>query len=134
MIPNEKLIAEAAAAVLRAHRDHPQPGEVGFDNDADAWAEAIARAALAVFEKAHTPNDDEQAPREFQAYELTVDMLEDLLVTAGVASNAHGLAIRKTAGALVYKIGRRLAVEPQAEPSDDLKAAITEQGEAETDD
>lgn len=63
------------------------------------------------------PRAEDRTPRDFQAYELTVDMLEDLLVTAGVAVSEHGVAIRKTAGALVYKIGRRLAPEPQSEPS-----------------
>lgn len=52
------------------------------------------------------------------AYELTVDMLEDLLVTVGVAPGEHGTEIRKTAGALVYKIGARLTPSAQGEPSD----------------
>ena len=64
------------------------------------------------------PSAENGTPRDYQAYELTVDMLEDLLVTAGVSASEHGIAIRKTASALVYKIGRRLAPEPQGEPSD----------------
>lgn len=38
------------------------------------------------------------------AYELTVDMLEDLLVASGASPAEHGIEIRTTAGALVYKI------------------------------
>lgn len=64
------------------------------------------------------PSAENGTPRDYQAYELTVDMLEDLLVTAGVSASEHGIAIRKTAGALVYKIGRCLVPEPQGEPSD----------------
>lgn len=71
------------------------------------------------------PSTEDGTPRDFQAYELTVDMLEDLLVAAGVAASEHGVAIRKTAGALVYKIGQGLAPEPQGEPSDaQVQAAL----------
>lgn len=73
------------------------------------------------------PECEDGTPRDFQAYELTVDMLEDLLVTAGVTPGAHGTEIRKTASALVYKIGRRLATESQAEPSDaEVEEALEE--------
>lgn len=51
MTDKAKLIADAGAAILKAHGGHPQPGEADFDNDAVAWAEALAGAALAVFEK-----------------------------------------------------------------------------------
>ncbi|MBC6496092.1 hypothetical protein [Microbacterium sp. 4-7] len=56
------------------------------------------------------PSDD--------TYELTVDMLEGLLVAAGVAPGEHGTEIRKTAGALVYKIRARQSAESQGEAPD----------------
>lgn len=77
---------------------------------------------------------EEGTPRDFQAYELTVDMLEDLLVTAGAAPNEHSAEIRKTAGALVYKIGSRLTAKPQGEASDVIVDEWIARAVAESDD
>lgn len=99
---------EALAQIIRdTDRDAPNP-----------WSQGMADAILtAGFRRSVVPE-----PRG-DAYELTVDMLEDLLVTAGVTPGEHGTAIRKTAGALVYKIRARLTSEPQGEPSDAKVAA-----------
>jgi hypothetical protein len=89
-----------------------------------AWRDVAADAPLRHTEVPE-PSAEHGTPPDYQAYELTVDMLEDLLVAAGVSASEHGIAIRKTAAALVYKIGRRLALGPQGEPSDaQVQAAL----------
>lgn len=59
MNDNEKLIEEAAKAI-RGVRTVTFRGEDGYLSVGSADSETIARAALAVFEKAHTPTDDER--------------------------------------------------------------------------
>ena len=58
----EELIEEAAKAIQSAH--HPTTGAIpGWYSEEDAWREtyrAFSRSALAVFEKAQAPADDER--------------------------------------------------------------------------
>lgn len=64
---NEKLIEEAAKAIYETSVD------LKFE-EADEWNREItreeARAALAVFEKAHTPTDDERTQAELDSERL----------------------------------------------------------------
>lgn len=55
MTDNEKLIEEAAKAI------YFRADEIGINREVgQLQSEALARAALAVFEKAHTPTDDDR--------------------------------------------------------------------------
>lgn len=71
MTDNEKLIEEAAKAIGQV-REVVIPRGDGYVSVTDADDATLARAALAVFEKAHTPTDDEIAAERDRRYpELT---------------------------------------------------------------
>ncbi len=76
----------------------------------DAVSAAIRRPVQGI------PTDDGR-----EAYELAIDMLEDLIVATGALPAEHSPEIQKTAGALVYKLARRPV---QGEPTGDEREAL----------
>lgn len=68
MIDNEKLIEKAAKEIIEADDTFEWDGVEDANAYANNWSHALARAALAVFEKAHTPTDDEREAMAEAAY------------------------------------------------------------------
>jgi len=143
---DEKLIEEAAKAIFEAdppNNPHGPNSDLVFDEpytrDHSARARKHARAALAVFEKAHTPTDDEQEALAFavapgdevglgdaisiirgKTVEATIDWVRRNYAVAPGLDDEH-------VGQLIIALNLvRNAPEPQGEPSDAqvLAAAI----------
>lgn len=113
---NEKLIEEAAKAIQAL--DFPDHG-IGWDESTEYYRES-ARAALAVFEKAHTPTDDE---REALRVASPVTWGWDACIVCGsrdVTDRGMVVMVSKADGAYV---GRVAWCDGSQECRDDLRQA-----------
>lgn len=93
-VQNEKLIEEAAKAI-RDVREVVVPRGDGYVSVTDADDATLARAAFAVFEKAHTPTDDEVEALAINYCPEHGDLLNRPVNGADARSyrcrNAHGI-------------------------------------------
>ncbi|WP_406245831.1 hypothetical protein ACI7YT_12385 [Microbacterium sp. M] len=125
MTTREELIEEAAMAIIDAK--YPGIGWGALSEAARERRRKQARAALAVFEKAHAPTDDER-----EALASLLDELHDPRVTEGGCEFRGwnygwrpGDARRVNADVvdpILASHRRSEATEPQDEPSDDERA------------
>lgn len=116
---NEKLIEEAAKAM--ADGEHNVLGWRGHSEDEREWYRKDAAIALAVFEKALTPTDDEREAVRLRAAleDVWSTIQRDVRVLANLDPGELGGIVARALEPDEYG---HLPAEPQGEPSDAQEA------------